>query len=66
MAYIGHPIVGDLVYGRKKAEKGIEGQCLHAKELSFIHPVSGEMMTLRTELPQYFNDVLGRLGNILS
>ena len=38
MAHIGHPLLGDLVYGHKKPEKGLEGQCLHARSLRFIHP----------------------------
>ena len=61
MAYIGHPLLGDMVYGRKKPEKGLEGQCLHARELKFIHPRSGEAVRLTTELPDYFRDVLARL-----
>lgn len=62
MAYIGHPLVGDLVYGKKKPDKGISGQCLHARELKFIHPATGEEIHLTTELPDYFRDVLSRLG----
>lgn len=62
MNHIGHPLLGDLVYGRKKAEKGLSGQCLHAKRLKFIHPVSGEAMAFETELPTYFTDVLAKLG----
>lgn len=63
MAYIGHPVLGDLVYGRtKKAEKGVEGQCLHARELKFIHPRTGEQVSLTCELPEYFRGVLERLG----
>ena len=62
MAYIGHPLLGDLVYGRKKIEKGLEGQCLHAKTLKFIHPRSGEQIEITTELPDYFIKVLDRLG----
>ncbi len=61
MAYIGHPLLGDMVYGRKKPEKGLEGQCLHARELKFIHPRSGEAVCLTTELPDYFRGVLARL-----
>ena len=38
MAYIGHPLLGDMVYGAKKPERGLEGQCLHARELKFLHP----------------------------
>lgn len=62
MAHIGHPLLGDLVYGRKKPEKGLSGQCLHARELRFVHPSTGEAVLLRTELPQYFLDVLNKLG----
>ena len=63
MTHIGHPILGDLTYGRKKAEKGLSGQCLHAKELQFIHPSTGELIKLDTELPDYFKDVINKLGN---
>ena len=63
MAYIGHPILGDLVYGRKKPEKGLSGQCLHAKELTFVHPRTGEKIHLETSLPAYFTAVLAKLGN---
>lgn len=62
MEKIGHPLLGDLVYGRKRAEKGLEGQCLHARELRFIHPRSGEEVHLVTELPEYFREVLSKLG----
>jgi len=65
MAHIGHPVLGDLVYGAKKPEKGLAGQCLHARELKFIHPRSGERIELTSELPEYFTEVLARLGNIL-
>ncbi|MBQ4347809.1 MAG: RNA pseudouridine synthase, partial [Firmicutes bacterium] len=63
MAHIGHPIIGDLVYGKKKPEKGLSGQCLHARALHFIHPLSGENIELESELPEYFKEVLSRLGN---
>lgn len=63
MAHIGHPILGDMVYGRKKMEKGLTGQCLHARELKFIHPRTGESVHLVTQLPEYFEDVLRKLGN---
>ena len=61
MAHIGHPLLGDGVYGRSP-EKGLEGQCLHARELRFLHPRTGEPVRLVTELPEYFKDVLARLG----
>ena len=63
MAHIGHPLLGDEVYGHAKLpEKGLVGQCLHAKELQFIHPRTGEAVHLDTELPDYFKEVLARLG----
>lgn len=65
MAYIGHPILGDIIYGRKKPEKGLSGQCLHAKSLHFIHPSTGEFIKLNTELPEYFQDIIKKLGNPL-
>ena len=61
MAHIGHPLLGDGVYGRSP-EKGLEGQCLHARELRFLHPRTGEPVRLVTELPEYFKEVLARLG----
>lgn len=62
MAYLGHPLLGDPVYGRRKPEKGLAGQCLHACALRFVHPRTGETMELRCPLPAYFTDVLSRLG----
>ena len=61
MAYIGHPLLGDMVYGAKKPERGLEGQCLHARELKFLHPRMGEAIHLSTELPEYFQQVLASL-----
>ena len=61
MAYIGHPILGDVVYGRKKPELGLSGQCLHAKKLKFLHPTSGAQVELSTELPEYFKEALAKL-----
>lgn len=63
MAYIGRPILGDVVYGAKKPYGGLVGQCLHAKTLSFIHPATGERTTLTSELPEWFKKVLTKLGN---
>ena len=64
MAHIGHPLLGDEVYGHARLpEKGLTGQCLHARELKFIHPHTGEPVRLITELPDYFLDVLTRLGS---
>lgn len=57
MAYIGHPVAGDLVYGDGKPA-WLNGQCLHAKEIGFIHPVTGEKMFFSSELPDYFLKML--------
>jgi 23S rRNA pseudouridine1911/1915/1917 synthase len=62
MASIGHPLLGDGVYGAPSPEKGLEGQCLYARELKFIHPRTGEHVHLKTELPSWFTDVLAKLG----
>ena len=59
MKYIGHPVYGDPVYG--KAEKNIEGQCLHAKTVGFVHPVTGEYMEFDSPLPDYFTRLLPSL-----
>ena len=65
MAHIGHPLLGDLVYGHKKPEKGLEGQCLHARSLRFVHPRTGEPVEVTSELPEYFKEVLSKLGPTL-
>ena len=62
MASIGHPLLGDTVYGAKKPVPGLAGQCLHARRLSFIHPRTGERVTVECPLPDYFTQVLARLG----
>ena len=62
MAHIGHPLLGDMVYGAGKPEKGLEGQCLHARALKFRHPRTGEEIRLESPLPDYFIQVLSRLG----
>ena len=54
MAYIGHPILGDTVYGHKKPELGQSSQCLHAGTLCFAHPRDGHPVVVYAELPQYF------------
>ena len=59
MSYKGLPILGDEVYG--KAFKGIDGQCLHAKKIGFIHPSTGEYMEFDSELPEYFEKVLKKV-----
>ena len=62
MASIGHPLLGDFTYGAPSPEKGLEGQCLHARRLCFVHPRTGKSVCLETALPDYFTDVLSRLG----
>ena len=61
MAHIGHPILGDLVYGHKRAELGQDSQCLHAGALCFQHPRDGRPVMVFAELPQYFKDVIAKL-----
>ena len=58
-AYVGHPILGDEVYG--KPYKGCKGQCLHAKKLGFVHPRSGVYLEFTSELPDYFTQILTSL-----
>ena len=58
LAYLGFPVLGDMVYGRKKPAFGLTGQCLHASKLRFIHPTSGSPVELTAELPDYFVRVL--------
>ena len=62
MNYIGYPIVNDPVYGRRKIIDET-GQCLHAKELGFIHPTTGEYMEFSCELPECFTHILNQLTN---
>ena len=62
MASIGHPLLGDTVYGAKKPVPGLAGQCLHAVGLRFIHPRTGERVTVECPLPDYFTQVLARLA----
>lgn len=54
MAYIGHPVAGDPVYGPRKVISELHGQCLHAREIGFTHPVTGERMHFSSPLPDYF------------
>ena len=61
MAYIGHPILGDTVYGHKKPELGQSSQCLHAGALAFRHPRDGRPVLVFAPLPDYFQEVLRRL-----
>ena len=64
MAHIGHPILGDTVYGRKKPELGQDSQCLHAGALCFRHPRDGRPVMVFAPLPKYFEDVIAKLEKI--
>ena len=64
MAHIGHPILGDTVYGRKKPELGQSSQCLHAGVLCFAHPRDGRPVMVMADLPAYFKEVLEKLGRM--
>ena len=61
MASIGHPLAGDSVYGPRNCIRSLGGQCLHAKELGFTHPATGEWMRFDSELPGWFQEYLIRL-----
>lgn len=62
MAYIGHPVAGDPVYGPKKTAQGLNGQCLHAWKIGFVHPLRGTYMEFTSPLPAYFAQFLQRLA----
>lgn len=59
LAYIGHPVLGDDVYG--KPYKNLTGQCLHARKIGFIHPRTGEYLEFTSDLPEYFVSVLNKI-----
>lgn len=61
MAYLGHPVAGDPVYGPKKPAPGLNGQCLHAKVIGFLHPRNGRYLEITSELPEHFTRFLHRL-----
>ena len=56
----GHPIAGDVLYGARD-KLGFDGQCLHAKTISFIHPYTKELMSFDSDLPEYFDNALSKL-----
>ena len=65
MAYVHHPLLGDEVYaGKRKSPFKTQGQCLHAGILGFVHPRTGEYIETSAPLPQYFEEILIKLGNI--
>ncbi len=61
LASIGHPLLGDTVYGSKKPYPGLEGQCLHAQKLRFRHPADGREVEAECPLPQWFEQILKKL-----
>ena len=61
LASLGHPLAGDPLYGGVRPGQGLEGQCLHARELRFVHPATGEWMQFDSSLPDWFQDYLSRL-----
>lgn len=65
MAHLGHPLVGDAVYGYKKQRFNLRGQMLHAKKLGFIHPSSGKYMEFESDIPAYFSRIIAILENEL-
>lgn len=61
MAYLGHPLVGDPLYGVKKKKFNLDGQALHAKVLGFVHPTTLEYMEFNSTLPDYFESLLQKI-----
>lgn len=61
MAYTGHPLAGDSVYGPKKIITELKGQCLHAGEIGFVHPRTKEYLEFKAPLPEYFNKFITKL-----
>lgn len=61
MAFLGHPVAGDPVYGPRKNPLGLKGQALHAFSLEFNHPSGGQPLEFKVELPPYFKDLLNKL-----
>lgn len=61
LSYSGHPVAGDDVYGPKKVIKNLNGQCLHAKTIGFIHPITNEELYFTSELPNYFKNFLNSI-----
>ena len=64
MAYLGHPVAGDTVYGWKNEPKQLAGQCLHAAQIEFTHPRTGERMSFSAPLPEYFVKFLNGLDRL--
>ena len=64
MAFLGHPLAGDAVYGPKKVITKLQGQCLHAGLIGFIHPTTGKYLEFTSEVPEYFTSYLNSLTEI--
>ena len=62
MAYLGHAVAGDPIYGNDKYSAELRGQCLHAIKIGFIHPVTNEYLEFTTDLPQYFKEFLNKIS----
>lgn len=61
MAHLGHPVAGDMVYGNDKKSTFLNGQCLHAIKIGFVHPITNEYLEFTSELPDYFKEFIKRL-----
>lgn len=61
MAHLGHPVAGDLVYGHDKKSAELNGQCLHAIKIGFIHPIKNEYMEFSSDLPDYFKSFIDKV-----
>ncbi len=61
MAHLGHPVAGDMVYGNDKKSAFLNGQCLHAIKIGFVHPITNEYLEFTSDLPDYFKDFIKRL-----
>ena len=64
MAYLGHPVAGDPVYGLRKPDLGLKGQCLHARLVGFVHPRDGRYLEFESPLPDYFTRLLTKLEQL--
>jgi 23S rRNA pseudouridine1911/1915/1917 synthase len=61
LSHIGYPVIGDYIYSNGKNEFGVVGQCLHAKQLEFNHPITEKITKLEAPLPEYFEEILKNL-----
>ena len=61
MAHLGHPVAGDLIYGHDKKSAELNGQCLHAIKIGFVHPIKNEYMEFSSDLPDYFKSFLDKI-----